>query len=113
MIATGHLRVTSRPREEIRPDIGIVTFAELDSFRQRLVDEREGNTLATPLRDVTVPTLTGVSGLALDSTSQNSISPNLLLADLNQTTGSFSQWNIDEVTTSTSAAVVSSESSRP
>ena|GEM_PF-2771745 len=108
LIATGHLRVTSRPREEIRPDVGIVTFADIDLFKQRLVDEREGKTLVTPLRDVTVPTLTGVSGLALDSIFQNTTTPTLLIADLNQTTGAFSQWNIDEVTTSTATAVVSS-----
>ena len=108
LIATGHLRITSRPREEIRPDIGIVTFADIDLFKQRLIDERDSKPLQTPIRDITVPALSGVSGIALVSPNSNDTDQNLLVADLNQTTGAFSEWNIDGVVSSTSTAIVSS-----
>ena len=109
LIATGHLRVTSRPREEIRPDIGIVTFADIDLFRRRVTDEREGSLLSSPLRDIKVPSLSGVSGLALDSGAVDGVANSLLVADLNPTAGAFSQWDIGEVQSSTASAVVSSK----
>lgn len=101
-IATGHLRTTNRPREEIRPDIGIVTFTDVDLFEQRLLDEAAGQELSSPVLDVTVPTLTGVSGVSAAVATQDASGHELLIVDLNQTAGAVSVWEISQETSSLS-----------
>jgi hypothetical protein len=94
-MATAHLRITDRPREEIRPDIGIVTFADIDLFEQRLLDEAAGNVLTNPILKVTVPSLNGVSGLAAGKHDAPAGSRELILADLNPVSGAISVWEVD------------------
>lgn len=95
-IATGHLRATDRSREEIRPDVGIVTFADIDVFKQRVADERAGKVLSNPILDIRVPSLTGVSGVMMLAHDSSTAKSELAVVDMNQTAGAVSVWEIDE-----------------